>query len=199
MAAFHKCNDPNINIEQFENYVRLARSVFKQLNITSDDEKKEKLLTWGGEDMKRLFFNTGKVVDEDTFDESIQKIKTGLMTKINTIQLMYKLFCDMPQNEQLFYDWIMQVISQARVCRFDAYTAERAARDAIVLQTTDQKLRKIALSEGCDLLQLVELGCALEIEARESLSDNTESSDIVESIEVDEEELNFHSNQSELL
>lgn len=54
----------------------------------------------------------------------------------------------MPQVNQSFSSWYPQIIEQAKRCNFDTYTPERAARESMVIQTENKKLREKALSEG---------------------------------------------------
>ena len=48
------------------------------------------------------------------------------------------------------------------MCDFTGYTAERAARDAMTIQTSDNKLRKKALTEAPMYAQFIKAGTAIE-------------------------------------
>ena len=89
-----------------------------------------------------LFEHVGKVQEKDTFDEAIKKIKEGLKATMNEVFPMYKLFHEMPQGNKKFTDWYPDVLEHARRCPLENYTPERAARDAITMQTSSSRLRK---------------------------------------------------------
>ena len=174
LESFQKGKNAGESLERFEEYLKVAKSVFKTEGITTDEEMKNMLQVWGGDDMRRLFENTGEVNDVDTFEEAIKKIINGLKSMINNVYPMCKLFQGMPQGEQQFSDWVPQVLKQAHLCSLDDYTPERAARDAIVMQTSNAHLRKIVFAEGTSYDKLVKLGCALDLESMENSPENSE-------------------------
>ena len=59
-----------------------------------------------------------------------------------------KLFQQMGQGEQQFSSWAQKVLKQAKRCTWQGYDEQWAARDAILYQTTDSKLRKKILAEN---------------------------------------------------
>lgn len=75
---------------------------------------------------------------------------------------MYKLFHQLQQGNKKFSDWYPEVLEHAQRCPLEDYTVERAARDAIAMQTSSSRLRKKALRDGPDFKTLVKLGCTLE-------------------------------------
>ena len=81
---------------------------------------------------------------------------------MNEVFPMYKLFHKMPQGNKKFTDWYPEVLEQARRCPLENYTPERAARDAITMQTSSSRLRKKALTDGPSFEELIKLGCTLE-------------------------------------
>ena len=103
---------------------------------------------WGGDQIIRLFEHKGNVLETDTFMQAITKIENGLKAKINEIYPVYRLFCEMPQGPRSFSEWYPKVYDQAKQCNFTGYNADRAARDAMIMQTEDHKLRKKALAEA---------------------------------------------------
>jgi len=54
----------------------------------------------------------------------------------------------MPQGTQPFSSWYPKVKEFAKRCGFNNYTPERAARDAMVMQTENTKLQKKALQKA---------------------------------------------------
>ena len=76
--------------------------------------------------------------------------------------MRYKLFTQMLQGKQSFSSWWSKVKEQADKCTFAGYNGEKAAKDAILFQTSDVKLRKKILAEDMGLDDLVKLGLAHE-------------------------------------
>ena len=68
----------------------------------------------------------------------------------------------MAQGNQPFSVWWSMVKEQAEKCTFDNYTKDKAARDAILFQTSDVKLQKKVLAEDTELEDMVKLGLANE-------------------------------------
>ena len=68
----------------------------------------------------------------------------------------------MSQGKQSCLSWWSKVKEQADKCTFTDYTKEKAAKDAILFQTSDVKLRKKILAEDVGLDDLVKLGLAHE-------------------------------------
>ena len=69
----------------------------------------------------------------------------------------------MQQGHQTFVEWYPKVYEQAKkMCDFTEYTAERAARDAMTIQTSDNKLKKKVLTEAPTYAQFIKVGIAME-------------------------------------
>ena len=162
LSNFKKGKDPGQTLENLDKYVKRANLVFMTADIDTDAKKKSFLQKWGGDQMVTLFEHEGKVISTDTFDQAVTKIKNALTAQINDIYPVYKLFCEMPQGSQPFSSWYPKIMEQAKRCGFDNYTPERAARDAMVIQTENNKLRKKALSEGPSYNDFVKAGTAME-------------------------------------
>ena len=60
-----------------------------------------------------------------------------------------KLFQQIGQGTQKFAVWYKKVYKQAMRCDWTTYNVEEAARDAIMYQTSDQKLRKESWPRTC--------------------------------------------------
>ena len=94
-AGVFKAKDaePEATLELFSDYCEVMKRVFRlrrRIHPTTgariefdDDEKKDLILVEGGEDMQKLFKYTGKVLDDDTYDQAITKIKTALQKRGN--------------------------------------------------------------------------------------------------------------------
>ena len=130
--------------------------------------------------MISLFEHEGKVQSTDTFAVAISKIETALKGQIDEIYPVYRRFCEMPQGRQSFSEWYPKVLEPAKLCNFDGYDAARAARYAMIMQTSNHKLRKQALAEGPTHHNFVKVGLAMESAA--SQADLTEASEQVNRI-----------------
>ena len=162
LEAFRKGKEASETLERLDSYIKRAKLIFTTADITDDKKKKSLIQIWGGDDLMKLFEHTGGVNDKDTFDDAIRKIKGGLKATINEVFPMYKLFHQLPQGNKKFSDWYPGVLEHAQRCPLEDYTVERAARDAIAMQTSSARLRKKALTDGPDFKTLVKLGCTLE-------------------------------------
>ena len=122
-----------------------------------------------------IYEHDGKVEEADNFDTAVEKISQALKGHINEVYPVYKLFCEMPQGKLSFTDWYPKVLEQARLCNFEGYDATKAARDAMVIQTSNHKLRKKALAEGNDFSSFCKYGIAMEAStAQADINEKTE-------------------------
>ena len=79
-----------------------------------------------------------------------------------------KLFQQMPQGQQAFGEWSQEIFKQAKRCDWDGYDSAKAARDAILYQTKDSKLRKKILAENLTFEQTVQWGRTNEASAKKA-------------------------------
>ena len=125
----------------------------------------------GGPDMVDLVEEVGKVVlvstaasegvdavVADTFEQAITKIREGIIGKTNQAMSRLKLFQQMGQGTQKFGTWYKEVFKQAKRCDWSSYGVEEAARDAIMYQTSDQKLRKRILAQNMTYQETIAWG-----------------------------------------
>ena len=84
----------------------------------------------------------------DTYQQAIEKIRRGIVARTNQAMSRLKFFQQMGQGEQQFSSWAQEVLKQARRCTWQGYDEKCAARDAILYQTSDAKLRKKILAEN---------------------------------------------------
>ena len=87
-------------------------------------------------------------VADDTFTEAVDKVRQGIVDKTNQTLSRMKLFQQMEQGSQKFESWTRVIFKQSQRCDWCVYDAEAAARDAILYQTTDTKLRKKILADN---------------------------------------------------
>ena len=116
----------------------------------------------GGKEMDGLFKYTGKVLDEDTYENAITKVRTGIMNQTNQSMTHFKLIREMPQAGRVFSDWWPKVKGTADHCVWTAYDAKMAASDAILQQCDDKKLQKRIIAENLSFENIVRMWVALE-------------------------------------
>ena len=80
-----------------------------------------------------------------------------------------KLFQQIGQGSQKFGTWYKEIYKQAKRCDWSAYNVETAARDAIMYQTSDQKLRKRILANNMSYDETVAWGQSHEESGRKAL------------------------------
>ena len=103
----------------------------------SCEQEKSLILCFGGDEMERLFEHVGKVEESDTYAKAMKKVEEGIRKLTNQATARYKLFQEMPQDGQSFDSWVQLVVEQANRCDW-----VKAARDAILYQMDDRKLRR---------------------------------------------------------
>ena len=188
--------NPGGTLESFNKYVDRIKLVFELAFRNNDNtprdptnrEKKAMLLFRGGDDMKDLFEHVGKVVDTDTFDEAVTKIQNGLKSRTNSAVQRNLLFTQFHQGKKSFERWSKDVSNTAKLINYDNYDWKCAAVDAMLLQTSNSKLRERALQEEIDYEKLLKLGIAkeqsskgaaqLEVASGQSTSTTTEVEEV---------------------
>ena len=116
----------------------------------------------GGEEMNKLFEHVGGMIDEDTYIEAMDKVEQGIMLLTNQVTARFKLFQEMPQDGRGFREWSQLVVEQANRCDWSQYDKSKAARDAILFQMEDKKLRRKIIAEDPALQEVIKLGIANE-------------------------------------
>ena len=180
LPPFKRPKDAGTTLDTFEKYLKRANMVFDTEDIEEDKKKKALLQLWGGDEMINFFEHEGKVTAEDTFAQAMEKIRNALKGQINEMYPVFKLFCEMPQGKTPFTEWYTKVLDQAKLCNFAAYDEKKAARDAMTMQTNNQKLRKHALAEEIGFDDFVKHGIALE--SSSSQAENIEKQESVNMI-----------------
>ena len=164
--------EPEATLELFSDYCENMERVFRLrrrihpttgARINFDDaEKKDLIMVEGGEDMQKLFKYTGKVLDTDTYQEAVDKIKAALKKRGNRTSAVFKLFNGHAQGSQSFESWHTEVYKAAQLIDWTDYDAKKAAVDAIIMQTSSVKLQQKAIQENPTYEELVDLGISQE-------------------------------------
>ena len=123
---------------------------------------KDILLMIGGKEMERLFKHTGMVLDTDTFDAGVEKVRQGIRKQTNQASARFKLMQQMSQSGVAYSKWYPEVRDQAERCDWTNYGAKEAARDAILFQCDDRKLMKKIMAEDLNFEDTVKVGLAME-------------------------------------
>ena len=116
--------------------------------------------------MQTLFKHVGKVLVTDTYRQSVNKVKNGLIARTNKVVQRNKLFSNFPQGSKSFEKWSVEISNAAQLIDYTNYNWQQAAVDAIILQTSNAKLRERALQENINYDTLMTLGVAKEQSAR---------------------------------
>ena len=166
--------NPGGTLQKFTEYIEQIELLF-QLTFRktdgsyfepSDNDKKAMLLFKGGKDMKTLFKHVGKVLDSDSYAQSVKKVSDGLSARTNKVVQRNKLFSNFPQGSKSFEKWSVEISNAAQLIDYSDYSWQQAAVDAMVLQTSNAKLRERALQDNVNYDTLMTLGVAKEQSAR---------------------------------
>ena len=190
-----KKKDPEKMLADFELYMKSFADflVVTDNSDAADNKKKSLLRAIGGQDMIFLFDHLGKVTEEMTYAVAIQNVRTAITSQTNQAMIRYKLFTNMAQENEAFSSWWAKIKEQAEKCNFEGYDSKSAARDAILFQTSDVKLRKKVLAEDYGLDETIKLGLAHEqSEAKAAIMENKDdkSNDVRKIVEEEVARLN---------
>ena len=162
--------DPGGTLSRFTRYVermkQLFQLVFRKADGSpyspSDAERKAMLLFKGGDDMQSLFDHVGKVTDSDSFDQAVAKIENALKGRTNSVVQRNMLLTRYPQGSKTFDKWSIEVSNAARLIDYTNYDWKMAVVDAIILQTSNDKLREKALDSNVSYDRIMSLGVSKE-------------------------------------
>ena len=157
-------------MKQFDDYIRQMKLLFSLVFRKADGtaytptnaEMKAITLLKGGKDMHTMFEHVGNVLDTDTFDEAVRKIRGRLSERTNKIVQRNMLLSNFPQGDKSFEKWSQQVSEAAKLIDYANYDWKQAAMDAMILQTSSGKLREKALQENIGYEGLLKIGIAKE-------------------------------------
>ena len=147
--------EPEATLERLGDYCEVMERVFRlrrRIHPTTgakidfdDAEKKDLILVEGGDDMQNLFKYVGQALEGDTYVQAINKIKDALKKRGNRTSAVFKLFNGHAQGNQSFESWHTEVLKAAKLIDWTGYSAETAAVDAIITQTSSSKLQQKAI------------------------------------------------------
>ena len=175
LETFHTLDtDPGGTLQRFDRYTEriklLFDLVFRKADgspyAPSDKEKKSMLLFKGGDDMATLFNHVGRVLETDTFDAAITKIRRALSERTNKVVQRNLLLTKYPQGNKSFEKWSVEISNAAQLIDYTDYNWKTAAVDAIILQTSSNKLREKALQEHATYDSIMEMGIVNEQSAK---------------------------------
>ena len=162
--------DPGRTLKRFNEYIEdmklMFSLVFRKADGTayapSNNEKKSMTLLKGGRDMRVLFTHVANVLDTDTFDEAVEKVKEKLMERTNNVVQRNMLLSNHPQGRKSFEKWSQEISDAAQLISYNQYDWKQAAVDAMILQMSSSKLREKALNENVSYNDLIKLGITKE-------------------------------------
>ena len=143
-----------------------GRSAVGHTVCTSCRQEKAMVVMLGGEEMNKLFEHVGGVIDGDSYIGAMDKVEQGIKLLTNQATARFKLFQEMPQDGRGFREWSQLVVEQANRCDWTNYDKSKAARDAILFQMEDKKLRRKIIAEDPALPEVIKLGIANEQAAK---------------------------------
>ena len=110
LSQFKSVRDgnPETLLQDFEDYVEVMQKFFTTTGAagvhTADHtdclaciKEKAMMTLIGGKEMDGLFKHTGIVVEADTYEASIIKVRTGISAQTNQSMARFKLMREMPQ------------------------------------------------------------------------------------------------------
>ena len=144
--------NPGGTLKTFDNYKKQIKLLFtlffKKSDGTAysptDAEKKAMTLLKSGKDMHTLFDYVGNGLDGDTFDQVINKIRDKLTECTNKVVQQNMLLTNFLHGAESFKKWSLQVSEAAKLINYNNYDWKQAAVDAIILQTSSSKLKKMS-------------------------------------------------------
>ena len=145
--------DPAKFLENFEDW--LDHHCLLAETIGVEDAKFMKvLLLWSGKDFRKFSKEAG-VLDTDSRAAAIGKIRTRCGSHVNLSMAIFKLM-HAKQGTKTFTEFSNEVDCLATQCQFEAnpYDKDRAAKDALIFGTSDEKLRQEALAKDFNLSDL---------------------------------------------
>ena len=187
-----KDKEPEQLLIDFDQYIKSVNNFFVATakDGATDKVKIAVLQAVGGSDMVDLEEMTGKVILQeipavpagegpgaaaripavpvDTYLQAVAKIRAGIVKQTNQAMSRFKLFQQMAQDARKFDPWAKEVLKQAERCDWSKYGAQEAARDAVLYQTSDTRLRKKILAENLDWEKTYTLGLVQETSGKQS-------------------------------
>ena len=168
-----KKGDPEQTLQDFLDYIELFEQFLTATNANAGHTAqhaqcstcvkcKAMLVLIGGKEIDSLFKHVGKVLQGDSYDQAINKVKEGISKQTNQSMARFKLMREMSQGGRPFAEWWPLVKEQAERCTWTGYDAKAAAGDAILQQCDNVKLQKKIIAEDLKFEDIVKYGVALE-------------------------------------
>ena len=104
----------------------------------------------------------GKVTEADLFHDAVTKIENALRGRTNKVVQRNMLLTRYPQGLKSFEKWSFELTNAAKLIDYTNYDWKMVVVDAIVLQTSNEKLREKALFGNVTYEKLISLGMAKE-------------------------------------
>ena len=98
----------------------------------------------------------------DTYQQAVDKITTALKKRGNRSAAVFKLFTRMNQGSRTFESWYKEVYEAAKRIDWTGYGADTATVDALIMQTSSQRLQQKAIQENPKYSEMVDLGISME-------------------------------------
>ena len=163
-TAGKPCNlgsDPSKYLEKFEDWYEHTSLLADSIGIKDTKQKLKLILLWGGRDFRKLAKDSGVVtvateaVPEDGIDAAIKKIREKFGTHVNLAMAVFRLM-HCRQGTRSVTEYLKELDELGTQCQFteQAYTKERAMKDAYIFGTSDDKLRQEALAKDLDFEKL---------------------------------------------
>ena len=89
-------------------------------------------------------------------------MEEGIKRLTNQAAARCKFFQEVRQDGQSYDSWVQLVVEQAKRCDWVGYDGDKAARDAILYQMDDRKLKKKIIAEDTSLQEVIKMGIANE-------------------------------------
>ena len=133
--------DPELYLQEWTEYVERFNKFLKavpgatpqhtQLHADCEGCVRAKVMLelLGGKEVEYLYKHVGAVEEEDTWDETLEKITAGIKGQTNQAVARFKLFLQLPQGDRSFSEWYHTIKEQAKRCDFTGYMEVEAARD----------------------------------------------------------------------
>ena len=111
-----KVGDPEQLLQDFVEYIKIFKKFMLATGVGGNhgadhidcgacQKSKATLELVGGKEMSVLFEHTGKVMEEDTFTQAVEKVEAGIKKQTNQATAKFKLFTKMAQGGGPFAEW----------------------------------------------------------------------------------------------
>ena len=122
--SLSKRGDPDVLLTEFNEYVKKFERFVKACNLDQGHQPGEdgahagcatcsRLIAMfecvGQDEVQVLMEHVGKVEDGDSWDEAKRKIKEAIMKQTKKASAVFKLFMEIPQEEETFSEWYPKI------------------------------------------------------------------------------------------